>query len=177
MKKQFCSLERMVKEQDELPSRSEIRYEFPRFLGAFVMELTTGRIIDGVPCGRIGMAIKYLDLEPKIDSMMRDFLNSSRWEKLNKETSSKILPSGDGSRGINTTLKKEDLDDLFGSLYEEYYKTRNPEVSTDFNAPNTLNNEDTPSSSTIVVDDNEAPQKVSTSEEPTSPIPNDFVDE
>ncbi|GJY28306.1 hypothetical protein Tco_0404073 [Tanacetum coccineum] len=78
---------------------------------------------------------------------------------------------------INITLKKEDLDDLFGSLYEEYYKTRNPKVSTDFAAPNTLNNEDTPSSSTIVVDDNEAPQIVSTSEEPTSPIPNDFADE
>ncbi|GKF75381.1 hypothetical protein Tco_0224825 [Tanacetum coccineum] len=65
------------------------------------MKLTIGRIIDGVPYGRIGMAIKYLDLEPKIDSMMRDFLNSSRWEKLSKEMSSEILPSGDGSRGSN----------------------------------------------------------------------------
>nr|GEW45730.1 hypothetical protein [Tanacetum cinerariifolium] len=39
-----------------------------------------------------------LDLEPKIDAMMRDFLESpSRRKELSKETGSKILPSGDGS--------------------------------------------------------------------------------
>nr|GEV75904.1 hypothetical protein [Tanacetum cinerariifolium]GEV77874.1 hypothetical protein [Tanacetum cinerariifolium] len=48
---------------------------------------------------RIYMVIKDLDLEPKIDAMMRNFLNSSRWEELSKETSSEILPNGDGSRG------------------------------------------------------------------------------
>nr|GEX08977.1 hypothetical protein [Tanacetum cinerariifolium] len=31
-------------------------------------------MIDGVPCGLIGMVIKDMDLEPKIDDMMRDFL-------------------------------------------------------------------------------------------------------
>ncbi|GJR09040.1 hypothetical protein Tco_0791692 [Tanacetum coccineum] len=54
---------------------------------------------------------------------------------------------------------------------------RNLEVSTNSAAPNTLNNEDTPSSSTIIIDDNEAPKIVSTSEEPTSPISNDLSDE
>ncbi|GKB32943.1 hypothetical protein Tco_0872344, partial [Tanacetum coccineum] len=41
----------------------------------------------------------------------------------------------------------------------------------------TLNNEDTHSSSTIIVDDNEASPLVSTSEEQTSPISNDVADE
>nr|GFA21408.1 hypothetical protein [Tanacetum cinerariifolium] len=61
-------------------------------------------------------------------------------------------------------LSKEDLDNLFGSLYEEYYVTRTPEVSNDF-AVNTLDNEDTPSSSLIVSEEDEAPQIVTSSEE------------
>ncbi|GJX34623.1 hypothetical protein Tco_0246180 [Tanacetum coccineum] len=72
------------------------------------------------------------------------------------------------SEESSQTLTKEDLDDLFGPLYEEYYEMRNPEESTDSAAPNTLNKEDTPPSSTLVVDDNEAPQIVSTSKEPPS---------
>nr|GEV22648.1 hypothetical protein [Tanacetum cinerariifolium] len=40
--------------------------------------LTTGRLIDGSSCGRIDMVIKDLDLEPKIDAIMRDFLESKR---------------------------------------------------------------------------------------------------
>ncbi|GJX47753.1 hypothetical protein Tco_0272943 [Tanacetum coccineum] len=55
-------------------------------------------MIDDVPCALIDIVIKDLDLEPKIDAMMRDFLNSSWWKKLSKETGSGILLSGDGSR-------------------------------------------------------------------------------
>ncbi|GKA52918.1 retrovirus-related pol polyprotein from transposon TNT 1-94, partial [Tanacetum coccineum] len=83
----------------------------------------------------------------------------------------------DSSAESNQTPSKEDLDDLFGPLYEEYYEKRQPEVSTNSAAPTTLNNEDTPSSSTIIIDDNEAPPLVSTSEEQTSPISNDVADE
>ncbi|GKB46534.1 hypothetical protein Tco_0897287 [Tanacetum coccineum] len=75
------------------------------------------------------------------------------------------------------TPSKADLDELFGSLYDEYYAGRNKEVSTNSVALDLSNNEDTPSSSTIIVDDNEAPPIVSTSEEPTSPAINDIVDE
>ncbi|GJT98658.1 integrase, catalytic region, zinc finger, CCHC-type containing protein [Tanacetum coccineum] len=75
------------------------------------------------------------------------------------------------------TPSKEDLDDLFGPLYEEDYKSRQPEVFTNSVAPTTLNNEDTPSSSTIIVDDNEAPLILFTFEEPTYPISNDLADE
>ncbi|GJQ88923.1 hypothetical protein Tco_0000062 [Tanacetum coccineum] len=61
------------------------------------MKLATGRLIDGSSCDESDMVINYLDLEPKIDAMMMDFLDPSRWKELSKETSSKILPCGDGS--------------------------------------------------------------------------------
>nr|GEY00103.1 hypothetical protein [Tanacetum cinerariifolium] len=60
--------------------------------------LTTGRLIDGSPCSGIDMVITNLDLEPKVDTMMWDFLDLSRWKELSKEMSSKILSCGDGSR-------------------------------------------------------------------------------
>ncbi|GKA37236.1 retrovirus-related pol polyprotein from transposon TNT 1-94 [Tanacetum coccineum] len=50
-----------------------------------------------------------------------------------------------------------DSDNLFRPLYEEYYETSTPEVSDNY-AANTLDNEDTPSSSSIVVEEDEAPQ-------------------
>ncbi|GKC08884.1 hypothetical protein Tco_1000494, partial [Tanacetum coccineum] len=59
----------------------------------------------------------------------------------------------------------------------KYYETINLKVSLDSDAPNTLNNENTLSSSSIIVDDNEACRILSTSEEPTSPISNDLADE
>ncbi|GKF12087.1 hypothetical protein Tco_0050013 [Tanacetum coccineum] len=61
------------------------------------MKLTTGRLVNGSSCDGIDMVIKNLDLKPKVDAMMRDFLDPSRWKELSKETSSKILPCGDGS--------------------------------------------------------------------------------
>ncbi|GKB32738.1 retrovirus-related pol polyprotein from transposon TNT 1-94 [Tanacetum coccineum] len=86
----------------------------------------------------------------------------------------------DSSEDLNDISSKEDLDNLFGPLYEEYYKMRTPEVSND-SATNTINNEDTPSSSSIMVEDNEAPQSLSSSEEPianepTTPVSNDNDD-
>ncbi|GJV37083.1 hypothetical protein Tco_1409560 [Tanacetum coccineum] len=71
----------------------------------------------------------------------------------------------DSSEDSNDTPFKEDLDNLFGPLYEEYYKTRSPEVLNK-SAVNTLNNEDTPSSSSIIIEEHEAPQVVSSLEEP-----------
>ncbi|GKA73085.1 retrovirus-related pol polyprotein from transposon TNT 1-94 [Tanacetum coccineum] len=53
--------------------------------------------------------------------------------------------------------KKEDLDSLFGPMYKEYFEKRSPKVSINSAAQTTLNNQDTPSSSSIIVEDNEAP--------------------
>ncbi|GJU72686.1 retrovirus-related pol polyprotein from transposon TNT 1-94 [Tanacetum coccineum] len=63
---------------------------------------------------------------------------------------------------------------LFGPLYEEYYATSTPEVSNNF-AANTLDNEDTPSSSSIIVEEDKDPQIVSSSEEPVDTEPNTLV--
>nr|GEW36360.1 hypothetical protein [Tanacetum cinerariifolium] len=43
----------------------------PGFFGVSVTKLATGLLIDGSSCDRIDMVIKDLDLEPKIDAMMR----------------------------------------------------------------------------------------------------------
>nr|GEZ39847.1 retrovirus-related Pol polyprotein from transposon TNT 1-94 [Tanacetum cinerariifolium] len=69
-----------------------------------------------------------------------------------------------------------DLDNLFGPMYEEYYATSSQEVSCNFTA-NTLDNKHTSSSSSIVVEENEAPQIVSSSKEPNSPVLNANADE
>ncbi|GJY54950.1 retrovirus-related pol polyprotein from transposon TNT 1-94 [Tanacetum coccineum] len=66
---------------------------------------------------------------------------------------------------LNEIPSKEDLDNLVGPLYEEYYETRTSKVS-DNSAANTLDNEDIPSSSSIIIEDHDAPQLVSSSEEP-----------
>ncbi|GKC50827.1 retrovirus-related pol polyprotein from transposon TNT 1-94 [Tanacetum coccineum] len=76
----------------------------------------------------------------------------------------------DSSEDSNAIPSKEDLDNLFGPMYEEYYETRYPEVSDNF-ATNTLDNEDTPLSSSVIVEDNEAPHIVSSSEEPVANKP------
>nr|GEW36034.1 integrase, catalytic region, zinc finger, CCHC-type, peptidase aspartic, catalytic [Tanacetum cinerariifolium] len=81
----------------------------------------------------------------------------------------------------SSQASKTDLDNLFGHVYEKYYATSTPEVS-DYSAANTLDNEDTPSLSLIVVEEDEAPQIVSSSaelvtNEPNTPVLNENVDE
>ncbi|GJY41204.1 retrovirus-related pol polyprotein from transposon TNT 1-94 [Tanacetum coccineum] len=66
----------------------------------------------------------------------------------------------DSSEEMNEIPLQQDLDNLFGPLYEEFYVTRTPEVF-DYSVAKTLDNEDTPSSSSIIVEDNDAPQIVS----------------
>nr|GEU38780.1 retrovirus-related Pol polyprotein from transposon TNT 1-94 [Tanacetum cinerariifolium] len=59
---------------------------------------------------------------------------------------------------------KTDLDNLFGPLYKEYYATSTPEVSNK-SVANTRDNKDTFSSSSIIIEEDEAPQIVSSSQE------------
>ncbi|GKB93322.1 integrase, catalytic region, zinc finger, CCHC-type containing protein, partial [Tanacetum coccineum] len=87
----------------------------------------------------------------------------------------------DSSEDVNAIQTQQDLDNLFGPLYEEYYTPRTPEVS-DNSAAKTLNNEDTPSSSSIIVEDNDVPHIVTSSEEPiaqepSTPVLNTHSDE
>ncbi|GJR43832.1 retrovirus-related pol polyprotein from transposon TNT 1-94 [Tanacetum coccineum] len=55
----------------------------------------------------------------------------------------------DSSEDSNSIPSKEDLDNLFGPMYEEYYATRSTEVS-DNSSATALDKEDTPSSSIII---------------------------
>ncbi|GKD85828.1 hypothetical protein Tco_1356982 [Tanacetum coccineum] len=80
----------------------------------------------------------------------------------------------DSSKDLQLVPSKTDLDNSFGPLYKEYYATSTPEVS-DNSAANTLDNEDTPSSSSIIVEEYEAPQIVSSSAEPVATEPNTLV--
>ncbi|GJR36790.1 hypothetical protein Tco_1212474 [Tanacetum coccineum] len=48
-----------------------------RIFGVSVTKLATSRLVNGSSCGGSDMVIEDLDLEPKIDAMMRDFLEVS----------------------------------------------------------------------------------------------------
>ncbi|GJT31885.1 retrovirus-related pol polyprotein from transposon TNT 1-94 [Tanacetum coccineum] len=72
---------------------------------------------------------------------------------------------------------KEDLDNLFGLMFEECFEKRPSEVPINFAAQTTIHNQDAPSSSSIIVEYNEAPPLVSSSEEQISPIINNEGDE
>nr|GEZ05694.1 retrovirus-related Pol polyprotein from transposon TNT 1-94 [Tanacetum cinerariifolium] len=71
----------------------------------------------------------------------------------------KVVPES-----INTQ-SKEDLDNLFEPMYEEYFEKRSSKTSINFVAQQVHNHEDSPSTSLIVVEEHEAPPIVTTSEE------------
>ncbi|GKF70192.1 hypothetical protein Tco_0203249, partial [Tanacetum coccineum] len=71
-------------EQDELPSSVGLdfraRLDDGRMYSGHletkveVTKLTTGRLVNGSSCDGVDMVIKDLELEPKVDAMMREFL-------------------------------------------------------------------------------------------------------
>ncbi|GJS00592.1 retrovirus-related pol polyprotein from transposon TNT 1-94 [Tanacetum coccineum] len=75
------------------------------------------------------------------------------------------------------TPSKEDLDNLFGLIYEEYFEKRSSDMSFNSAAQQVHNHEDSPSTSSIVVEEHEASPIVTTSEEQTSPISLNEADE
>ncbi|GKE47066.1 hypothetical protein Tco_1478324 [Tanacetum coccineum] len=72
---------------------------------------------------------------------------------------------------------KEDLDNFFGPMYEEYFDKRSSETSINSVAQQVHNHEDSLSTSSIIVEEHEAPPIVTTSEEQTSPISLNEADE
>ncbi|GJV36106.1 retrovirus-related pol polyprotein from transposon TNT 1-94 [Tanacetum coccineum] len=76
----------------------------------------------------------------------------------------------DSSEESMNTPSKEDLDNLFGPIYEEYFEKRSSEVSINSTTQQVHNHEDSTSTSSNIVEDHEAPPIVTTSEEQTSPI-------
>ncbi|GJT44397.1 retrovirus-related pol polyprotein from transposon TNT 1-94, partial [Tanacetum coccineum] len=75
------------------------------------------------------------------------------------------------------TPSKEDLDNLFGPMYEEYFEKKSSDVSINSAAQQVHNNEDSPSTSLIIVEEYEAPPIITTFEEQTSLILMNEADE
>ncbi|GKB05424.1 retrovirus-related pol polyprotein from transposon TNT 1-94 [Tanacetum coccineum] len=68
------------------------------------------------------------------------------------------------------TPSKEDLDNLFGPMFEDYFEQKSSDTTINSAAQPTHDQEDSPSTSSIIVDTHEAPPVVTTSDEQTSPI-------
>ncbi|GJS16536.1 retrovirus-related pol polyprotein from transposon TNT 1-94 [Tanacetum coccineum] len=68
------------------------------------------------------------------------------------------------------TPSKEDLDNLFGPMFEEYFEKTSSDTTINSAAQPTQVHEDSSSTSSIFVDAHEAPPVVTTSDEQTSPI-------
>ncbi|GJR69544.1 hypothetical protein Tco_0015609 [Tanacetum coccineum] len=73
------------------------------------------------------------------------------------EPVSKRFINDDSSAESMNTLSKEDLDNLFRPMYEEYFKKRSSEVTINSAAQQVHSNEDSPSKSSIIVEEQEAP--------------------
>ncbi|GJT34935.1 retrovirus-related pol polyprotein from transposon TNT 1-94 [Tanacetum coccineum] len=103
-----------------------------------------------------------------------DELTAMAFECNNSEPGTNYINFQDSSEDSQSVPSKSDLDNLFGPLYEEYNATSLPEVS-DNSVATTLDNENTSLSSSIVIEEDEAPQIVSSSAEqiitkPNSPV-------
>ncbi|GJW76360.1 retrovirus-related pol polyprotein from transposon TNT 1-94 [Tanacetum coccineum] len=72
---------------------------------------------------------------------------------------------------------KEDLDNLFGPMYEEYFEKRSYEMFINSAAQQVHNHEDSPSTYSIIVEEHEAPPIVTTSKKQTSLISFNEADE
>nr|GEU54015.1 hypothetical protein [Tanacetum cinerariifolium] len=80
------------------------------------------------------------------------------------------------AESINTS-SKEDLDNLFGPMYEEYFEKKSSEMPINSAAQPVHNHEDSPSASSIFIEEHKAPLIVTTSNEQTSPISLNEADE
>ncbi|GKB41953.1 hypothetical protein Tco_0886895 [Tanacetum coccineum] len=84
----------------------------------------------------------------------------------------------DLSAESNQTLPKEDFNNLFCPMYEEYFEKRSPEVSINSVAPTTtLHDNVTPSPSSVTIEETKAPPLVYSSKEQISLVLTDVADE
>ncbi|GJS23623.1 retrovirus-related pol polyprotein from transposon TNT 1-94 [Tanacetum coccineum] len=80
----------------------------------------------------------------------------------------KMKPKADIAEPMHTS-SKEDLDNLFGPMFEEYYEQKSSDTPIYSAAQPTQVHEDSPSTSSIIIDTHEAPLVITTSDEQTSP--------
>ncbi|GJV18845.1 retrovirus-related pol polyprotein from transposon TNT 1-94 [Tanacetum coccineum] len=106
-----------------------------------------------------------------------DELTMMASEHDNLEPISQQFFNDDSSAESMNTSSKEDLDNLFGPMYEEYFEKKSSEISIIFAAQQVHNHEDSPLTSSVVIEEHGAPPIVTTSEEQTSSISLTEVDE
>ncbi|GJS47246.1 retrovirus-related pol polyprotein from transposon TNT 1-94 [Tanacetum coccineum] len=68
------------------------------------------------------------------------------------------------------TPSKEDLDNLFGPMFEDYFEHKTSDTTINSAAQPTHDQEDLPSTSSIIIDTHKVPPVVTTSDKQTSPI-------
>ncbi|GKB34897.1 retrovirus-related pol polyprotein from transposon TNT 1-94, partial [Tanacetum coccineum] len=85
--------------------------------------------------------------------------------------------NNDSSAESMNTPSKEDLDNLFGPMYDKYFEKRSSDISIKSTTHQVHNYEDSPLTSSIIIEEHEAPPIVTTSEEQTSPISLNEADE
>ncbi|GJT41635.1 retrovirus-related pol polyprotein from transposon TNT 1-94 [Tanacetum coccineum] len=81
------------------------------------------------------------------------------------------------SADLMNTPSKVDLDNLFGPMFEDYFEQKSSDFSINSAAQSTHDQENSPSTSSIIIDTHEAPSVVTTSDEQTSPISLQVSDE
>ncbi|GJZ61523.1 uncharacterized mitochondrial protein-like protein [Tanacetum coccineum] len=99
---------------------------------------------------------------PKM-SMLAKNKRIARWQRTIKTMNKGSKSRSQSTEGTSPTTYNEDTD-------QEYFEKRFPEVSINSAAQTTPNNQDTPSSSSIIVEDNEAPPLGIDFEESFAPI-------
>ncbi|GKD05193.1 hypothetical protein Tco_1180167 [Tanacetum coccineum] len=85
-----------------------------------------------------------------------DELTAMASEHESLEPVSQRFINNDSSAESMNTPSKEDLDNLFGLMYEEYFEKRSSDVSINSAAQQVHNHEDSPSTSSIIVEEHEA---------------------
>ncbi|GJR27726.1 hypothetical protein Tco_1103958 [Tanacetum coccineum] len=95
----------------------------------------------------------------------------------NLEPVSQRFVNDDSLAESMNTLSKEYLDNLFGPMYDEYFGKISSDISINSAAQQVHNHEDSLLTSSIIVEEYEAPHIVTTSEEQTSPISLNEADE
>ncbi|GJT39979.1 retrovirus-related pol polyprotein from transposon TNT 1-94 [Tanacetum coccineum] len=106
--------------------------------------------------------------------VMFNELTTMASEHDNLEPASQRFINDDSSVESMNTPSKEDLDNLFGPMYEEYFEKRSSDMSINSAAQQVHNHEDSPS---IIVEEHEAPPIVTTSDEQTSLLSINEADE
>ncbi|GKC17647.1 retrovirus-related pol polyprotein from transposon TNT 1-94 [Tanacetum coccineum] len=106
-----------------------------------------------------------------------DELTTMASEHDSLEPVSQRFINDDSSAKSMNTPSKEDLDNLFGPMYDEYFEKKSSDMPINSAAQQVHNQEDSSSTSSIDIEAHEAPPIVTTSKEQTSPISLTVVDE